>query len=83
MSAFGFETASALPSVKPERLPEEKRVERNGDAVSSDIEVRRYVRPDGWVSRYWAVYIEGELLAVVLYKRGARAIADRLESVSC
>lgn len=42
------------------------------------VEVKRYVKPDGWVSRYWAIYVGGELLAVVLYKKGAVAIADRL-----
>lgn len=29
-------------------------------------------------TRYWAVYINGTLLAVVLYKKGATAIAERL-----
>jgi hypothetical protein len=27
-------------------------------------------------SRYWAVYVDGELLAVVLYRKSAIAIAD-------
>lgn len=43
------------------------------------IEVRRYVKPDGWTTRYWAIYVGGELLAVVVYKKGAVAVADALQ----
>ena len=42
------------------------------------VEVRRYRKDDGWPTRHWAVYVDGELLAVVLYRKGAEAIADRL-----
>lgn len=42
------------------------------------VEVRRYQKDDGWPTRYWAVYVDGELLAVVLYRKGAEAVADRL-----
>jgi hypothetical protein len=42
------------------------------------IEVKRYRKPDGYPSRYWGVYVDGELLAVVLYRKGAIAIADLL-----
>lgn len=37
------------------------------------IEVRKYRQ-----SRFWAVYVDGELLAVVVYRKGAVAIADHL-----
>ena len=37
------------------------------------IEVRKYRH-----TRFWAVYVDGELLAVVVYRKGARAIADLL-----
>ncbi len=40
------------------------------------IEVKRYRKPDGYPSRYWGVYVDGELLAVVLYRKGALAIAN-------
>jgi hypothetical protein len=40
------------------------------------IEVKPYRKPDGYRTRYWAVYVDGELLAVVLYRKGAQAIAD-------
>ena len=40
------------------------------------IEVKRYRKPDGYPSRYWGVYVDGELLAVVLYRKGALAIAE-------
>ena len=37
-------------------------------------------KPDGYATRYWGIYIDGELLAVVLYRKGAVAIADLIES---
>jgi hypothetical protein len=42
------------------------------------IEVTRYLKPDGYPSRYWAVMIDGELLVVTLYRKGAEAVADAL-----
>ena len=40
------------------------------------IEVKPYLKADGYRTRFWAVYVDGELLAVVLYRKGAQAIAD-------
>ena len=40
------------------------------------IEVKPYLKSDGYRTRHWAVYVDGELLAVVLYRKGAQAIAD-------
>jgi len=37
------------------------------------IEVKKYRQ-----TRFWAVYVDGELLAVVVYRKGAMAIAERL-----
>ena len=37
------------------------------------IEIRKYRN-----TRFWAVYVDGELLAVVVYRKGARAVADML-----
>jgi hypothetical protein len=34
-------------------------------------------------SRNWAVYEDGELLCVTLYKRGAKAVAERIKSCNC
>ena len=45
------------------------------------IEVRRYRKPNGCETRYWGVYVDGTLLAVVLYRKGARAVADMLVSL--
>jgi hypothetical protein len=42
------------------------------------LEVKRYRKPDGYVTRFWAVYVGGELLAVTVYRKGAIAIADLL-----
>ncbi|MCX6876368.1 MAG: hypothetical protein NTW21_21545 [Verrucomicrobia bacterium] len=36
-------------------------------------EIRKYRH-----TRFWAVYVDGELLAVVVYRKGALAIADML-----
>jgi len=32
--------------------------------------------------RYWAVWIDGELLAVTLYKKGARSVASAITMLS-
>ena len=32
-------------------------------------------------TRFWAVYVDGELLAVVVYRKGARAVADMLREM--
>ena len=44
------------------------------------IEVKRYQKPDGYATRYWAVYVDGELLAVVLYRKGAMAIVELIRA---
>jgi hypothetical protein len=41
------------------------------------IEVRKYRQ-----TRFWAVYVDGELLAVVVYRKGALAIAERLAAIT-
>ena len=33
-------------------------------------------------SRYWAVWFDGELLAVTLYKKGARSVASAITMLS-
>jgi hypothetical protein len=45
------------------------------------IEIKPYQKSDGYRTRYWAVYVDGELLAVVLYRKGARAIAHLIEEL--
>jgi hypothetical protein len=42
------------------------------------IEVARYRKRDGWPTRYWAVFVNGDLLAVTLYRKGALAVAAAL-----
>ena len=46
------------------------------------VEVTRYLKPDGYPSRYWAVMVDGELLVVTLYRKGAEAVATALTDVS-
>lgn len=40
-----------------------------------NIEVTRYRKADGYVTRYWSVRVNGELLVVTLYRKGAEAVA--------
>ena len=49
------------------------------------VEVTRYRKPDGYATRYWAVIVDGELLAVTVYRKGAEAVARALttDPVSC
>ncbi len=42
------------------------------------VEVTRYLKADGYVTRHWAVMVDGELLAVTLYRKGAEAVAAAL-----
>lgn len=39
------------------------------------VEVEKYRKPDGYATRYWSVIVDGELLAVTLYRKGAVAVA--------
>jgi hypothetical protein len=39
------------------------------------VEVTKYRKPDGYATRYWSVIVDGELLAVTLYRKGAEAVA--------
>lgn len=39
------------------------------------VEVAKYRKPDGFLTRYWSVSVDGELLAVTLYRKGAEAVA--------
>ena len=39
------------------------------------VEVAKYRKPDGFATRYWSVIVDGELLAVTLYRKGAEAVA--------
>jgi hypothetical protein len=42
------------------------------------VEVARYRKPDGFPTRHWAVFVNGDLLAVTLYRKGALAVAAAL-----
>ena len=42
------------------------------------IEVTRFRKRDGYPTRHWAVMVDGELLAVTLYRKGAEAVAAAL-----
>ncbi|MFM2170328.1 MAG: hypothetical protein RI957_557 [Verrucomicrobiota bacterium] len=42
------------------------------------VEVVKYRKPDGYATRYWAVLLNGDLLVVTLYRKGALAVAAAL-----
>jgi hypothetical protein len=39
------------------------------------VEIQKYRKPDGYATRYWSVIVDGELLAVTVYRKGAEAVA--------
>ena len=39
------------------------------------VEVTRYRKADGYATRYWSVTVNGALLAVTVYRKGAEAVA--------
>ena len=45
------------------------------------IAVEKYRKPDGYVTRYWSVMVDGELLAVTLYRKGAVAVARAITNL--
>ncbi len=46
------------------------------------IEVVRYQNRSGYVTRHWAVYLNGDLLTVTLYRKGALAVAAALMNLN-
>jgi hypothetical protein len=45
-----------------------------------NVEVTRYRKPGGYQTRYWSVLVDGELLAVTLYRKGAEAVARAINN---
>jgi hypothetical protein len=46
------------------------------------VEVARYRKPDGWLTRHWAVFVNGDLLAVTVYRKGALAVAATITGLN-
>ena len=46
------------------------------------VEVARYRKRDGYPTRHWAVFVNGDLLAVTLYRKGALAVARTLTDLN-
>jgi hypothetical protein len=46
------------------------------------VEVAKYRKPDGYLTRYWSVSVDGELLAVTLYRKGAEAVARAITNLN-
>ena len=46
-----------------------------------NVEVTRYRKPDGFTTRHWAVLVNGELLVVTLFRKGAEAVAQLITSL--
>lgn len=45
------------------------------------IKVGPYMKPDGFKTRHWAVYVDGGLLTVTLYRKGANAVAEFIQTL--
>jgi hypothetical protein len=43
-----------------------------------NVEVSKYRKADGYATRYWSVSVNGELLAVTVYRKGAEAVAHAI-----
>ena len=46
------------------------------------VAVEKYRKPDGYATRYWSVIVDGELLAVTLYRKGAMAVARAITNTN-
>jgi hypothetical protein len=46
------------------------------------VEVRKYLKADGFPTRYWSVVLDGDLLAVTLYRKGAEAVARAITNTN-
>jgi hypothetical protein len=46
------------------------------------VEVLKYRKTDGYATRYWSVVVDGELLAVTLYRKGAVAVARAITNTN-
>ena len=46
------------------------------------VEIARYRKRDGYPTRHWAVFVNGDLLAVTLYRKGALAVARTLTDLN-
>ncbi|MEO5914434.1 MAG: hypothetical protein ABIS50_09395 [Luteolibacter sp.] len=46
-----------------------------------NVEVTRYRKPDGFATRHWAVLVNGELLVVTLFRKGADAVAQPINNL--
>ena len=46
------------------------------------VAVEKYRKPDGYATRYWSVLVDGELLAVTLYRKGAEAVARAITNTN-
>lgn len=46
------------------------------------VEVARYRKPDGYPTRHWSILLNGELLAVTLYRKGADAVAEVIANLT-
>jgi hypothetical protein len=46
------------------------------------IEVARYRKADGYETRFWSVTVDGDLLAVTVYRKGAEAVASAITGLN-
>lgn len=46
------------------------------------VEVARYRKRDGYSTRHWAVFVNGDLLAVTVYRKGTLAVARTIAALN-
>ena len=46
------------------------------------VEVAKYRKANGYITRFWSVTVDGELLAVTLYRKGAEAVAMTINNLN-
>jgi len=46
------------------------------------VHVARYRKADGYQTRFWSVTVDGELLAVTVYRKGAEAVARTINTLA-
>lgn len=63
----------SLPHRDPQKYINKPKTGTVTPTFAAGIEVKPYPQ-----SRFWAIYENGELLAVVVYKKGAYRLAERL-----
>ena len=82
----GCELGDGAPVLQPEQKPEAdggalRSVDQHGQSPHPEGELVMSVAIRKYGARFFAVYVNGELLAVTVYRKGAVAVAARLREI--